>query len=91
MCTVAIEKKKQRISDQGLDGWAGSSGSGEDDSENDSFIVDDDHISYSASEEDILERHERRLENRELSFTTFDEEESGSIRVESDSEEVSFA
>lgn len=52
-------------------------------------MVDDDHISYSA-DDDELDIAERRLSGRNISFT-FDEDEDdsiGSMRVESDSEEV---
>jgi hypothetical protein len=80
-----VERKKQRAPDDGLNGWVGSSGSEDDsDSELDGFVVDDDHISYSSAEEDELDRVERRLLNKSVNFTI--EEDSCSLRVESDSE-----
>lgn len=82
--TVPIAPKKQRVDDQGLEGWAGSESGNE--SENDSFVVSDDHVSYSDNDDD-LDRAERRLLGaRAMSFTISQEDSVSSLRVESDSE-----
>ncbi len=47
-------------------------------------MVDNDHVSYSSAEEDELDQVERRLQNKHVNFTI--EEDSCSLRVESDSE-----